>query len=67
MPEDVKRTLERAKGERGWGAFLLEIYKEADNAKRREAFNRLAEELSEEDLGSIARSSEEFREGLKFR
>jgi hypothetical protein len=27
VPEEVKRILERAKGEREWGPFLLELYR----------------------------------------
>lgn len=67
VPEEVKRTLERAKGEKGWGPFLLELYNEADEARRRGAFKRLAEKLSDEDLESVIRSSEEFRGSLKLR
>jgi len=67
VPEEVKRVLERAKGEKEWGAFLLEIYTEADLAKRTKAFERLVEKLSDRDLESIGKSSREFREGLKLK
>jgi len=67
VPEEVKRVLERAKGEKEWGAFLLEIYTEADLAKRIKAFKRLVEKLSDRDLESIGKSSREFREGLKLK
>lgn len=67
VPEEVKRVLERAKGEKEWGAFLLEIYTEADLAKRIKAFKRLVEKLSDRDLESISKSSREFREGLKLK
>ena len=67
VPEEVKKVLERAKGEKDWGAFLLEIYTEADLAKRTRAFKRLVEKLSDRDLESISKSSREFREGLKFK
>jgi len=67
VPEEVKKVLERAKGEKEWGAFLLEIYTEADLAKRIKAFKRLVEKLSDRDLESIGKSSREFREGLKLK
>jgi predicted CopG family antitoxin len=67
VPEEVKKILERAKGEKDWGAFLLEMYTEADLAKRTKAFSKLVEKLSHEDLESIVKSSREFREGLRFK
>ena len=67
VPEEVKKILERAKGEKEWGTFLLEMYTEADLAKRTKAFKKLAEKLSYEDLESIVKSSREFREGLRFK
>jgi predicted CopG family antitoxin len=67
VPEEVKRILERAKGEREWGPFLLELYREADEARRRRAFMRLSEMLSEEELDSVIQSSESFRRGLRLR
>lgn len=67
VPEKVKRVLERAKGKKEWGDFLLDIYTEADRARRIKAFEKLVEMLSDEDLESVVKSSREFREGLKFR
>lgn len=67
VPEEVKNALERAKGEKEWGAFLLDLYAEADMARRSRAFKKLVEKFSDEDLESIIESSEELRESLKFR
>ena len=67
VPEEVKKALERAKGEKDWGDFLLDLYTEADMARRIKAFEKLVEMFSDEDLESIIKSSREFREGLKFR
>jgi predicted CopG family antitoxin len=67
VPDEVKKSLERAKGEKEWGDFLLDLYNEADRARRIKAFEKLVEKLSNEDLESIIKSSEEFRESLKFR
>lgn len=67
VPEEVKKALERAKGEKEWGAFLLDLYAEADIARRSSAFKKLVEKFSDEDLESIIKSSEELRESLKFR
>jgi predicted CopG family antitoxin len=67
VPEEVKKVLERAKGEKEWGGFLLDLYTEADRAKRIKAFEKLMETLSDEDLEFVLNSSREFRESLKFR
>lgn len=67
VPEEVKKALERAKGEKEWGAYLLNLYTEANTARRNKAFKKLVEKLSDEDLESIIKSSKEFRESLKFR
>jgi len=67
VPEEVKKALERAKGEKEWGAFLLDLLAEADMARRSRAFKKLVEKFSDEDLESIIESSEELRESLKFR
>lgn len=66
VPGDVKKVLEEAKGERDWGRFLMDLYIEAERARRSRAFNELAETLTEEDLESIAESSEELREKLRI-
>jgi predicted CopG family antitoxin len=67
VPEEVKKVLERAKGEKDWGGFLLDLYTEADRDRRIKAFEKLMETLSDEDLESVLNSSREFRESLKFR
>ena len=66
VPGEVKRTLEQAKGDRDWGRFLLDLYAEAENAKRERAFEKLVESLSEEDLEAIAESIGEFRERFRI-
>jgi len=67
VPEEVKKVLGRAKGEKEWGDFLLDLYTEADRARRMRAFEKLVEKLSDEDLESVLESSRDFRESLKFR
>jgi predicted CopG family antitoxin len=67
VPDEVKRTLEKVKGNKEWGEFLLELYKEADRARRVRAFEKLAEILSPEDLEAVAESSRGFRQELKLR
>lgn len=67
VPEEVKKALERAKGEREWGVFLLDLYKEADRARRMEAFEKLVEKVSDEELEAVIESSREFRESFRFR
>ena len=65
IPREVKRLLEEAKGDKEWGPYLLELYYEAERARRRDPFNKLAE-LLDEDLDSIEGSSREFREKLRI-
>jgi len=65
VPRDVKRLLEEAKGDKEWGPYLLELYDEAEKARRRDPFNKLTL-LLDEDLDSIERSSREFREKLRI-
>ena len=66
VQEEVKKVLERAKGEKEWGDFLLDLYNEADRARRTKAFEKLVEKLSDEDLESVLKSRSEFRESLIF-
>lgn len=66
VPGDVKKTLEGAKGDKDWGSYLLELYAEADKARRSNAFNKLADILTDDDLRSIEDSSKEFRKKLKI-
>jgi len=67
VPEEVKKVLGQAKGEKEWGDFLLDLYTEADRARRIRAFEKLVEKLSDEDLESVLKSSRDFRESLEFR
>ncbi|MEM4949432.1 MAG: antitoxin VapB family protein [Candidatus Jordarchaeales archaeon] len=67
VPEDVKRLLEKEKGGREWGEFLLSLYEDVKKLRAREAFRRLTESLTDEELEDILRSSREFRESFRFR
>ena len=67
VPIEVKKRLEKAKGEKEWGEFLLEMCTEAHRLKGKKAFEELRQLLSKEDLKSIRESSKEFRENFKFR
>ena len=66
VPGEVKKALEKAKGDREWGRFLMDIYTEAENAKRSRAFEELAGRLTDGDLDSISESSGKFREGFRI-
>jgi predicted CopG family antitoxin len=66
VPTDVKKLLEKAKGEDEWGKFLLNLYLEAKRLKSKRAFEELANMLNEEDLKAISESSKEFRERFKL-
>lgn len=67
VPDDVKKALEKVKGDREWGEFLLELYREADRARRVRAFEKLVEVLSPEEVETVSESSRSFREGLRLR
>jgi predicted CopG family antitoxin len=66
VPVDVKKRLEKAKGEKEWGEFLLELYTERRLLKSKRAFEELSNLLSDQDIDSMAESSEEFREKFSF-
>ena len=67
VPEDVKAALEKRKGDKDWGQYLLELYEAAEEEKRRRALEKMREILTEEDYENMRRSSEEFRERFKLR
>jgi hypothetical protein len=67
VTEETKRSLEEAKGDMEWSAFLLELLQEADEARRIRAFNKLRALITEEEIESIKESSREFREGFRLR
>ncbi|HKZ88358.1 MAG TPA: antitoxin VapB family protein [Candidatus Bathyarchaeia archaeon] len=66
VPVDVKKRLEKAKGDKEWGDFLLELYTERRLLKSKKAFEEAASLLTAEDLKSMTESSEEFREKFTF-
>ncbi len=66
VPTDVKKRLEKAKGKKQWGEFLLELYTEGKRLKSKKAFEELTNILTEEDLNSASESSKEFREKFKL-
>lgn len=61
VPEEVKKVLEKAKGDKEWGSFLIELYEEARRLRGEIAFKELVKMLSEEELENILESSREFR------
>jgi len=67
VPIEVKERLEKAKGEKEWGEFLLEMCTEGQRLKGKKAFEELRQLLSKEDLKVIRESSKEFRENFKLR
>ncbi len=67
VPVEVKKRLEKAKGNREWGAFLLELCTETQRLKSKKAFDELTTLLDEKDLQAIAESSHEFREKFALR
>jgi len=67
VPADVKKRLEKAKGKKEWGEFILYLYNETQRLKSKKAFKELAEIITEEDLKVMAESSREFREKFAFR
>jgi predicted CopG family antitoxin len=67
VPAEVKKRLEKAKGDKEWGDFLLELYTERRLLKSKKAFEEAASLLTAEDLKSMTESSVEFREKFTFR
>ena len=66
VPEDVKQTLEKKKGDREWGEYLLELYQKAEEEQRNKAIEKISEILSEEDFENMRKSSTKFREDFKI-
>jgi predicted CopG family antitoxin len=67
VPADVKKRLEKAKGKKEWGEFIVDLYNETQSLKSKKAFKELADILTEEDLKVMTLSSKEFREKFAFR
>jgi predicted CopG family antitoxin len=66
VPVEIKERLEKAKGNKEWGEFLLELYTERRLLKSKIAFEELADLLTEEDIKGMVESSKEFREKFTF-
>jgi predicted CopG family antitoxin len=66
VPEEVKQTLEKNKGDKEWGEYLLELYQKAEEEQRHRAIERISEILSEEDFENMRKSSTKFREDFKI-
>ncbi|MBN2334850.1 hypothetical protein JXL21_04775 [Candidatus Bathyarchaeota archaeon] len=67
VPPEVKETLEKGKGKKDWGQYLLELYETAEEERRRHSLEKIRELLTEEDYENMRRSSKEFRERFKLR
>ena len=67
VPTDVKKRLEKAKGEEEWGNFLLNLYDESTKLRAETAFLKLTKTITDEDLKTLIESSKEFREKFTFR
>ncbi len=67
VPVEVKKCLEKAKGNKPWGEFLLEMCTEQQRLKGEKAFKELTRLLSKEDLKAIVESSKEFRDQFSLR
>ena len=67
MPKKIKEILDKDRGDMDWGEYLLRLYMDAKEKRRREAFEKLRRALSEEDLERILREHEKFRKELRFR
>lgn len=67
VPKEVKKMLERKKGTKEWGEYLLNLYKEAKKLRKERAFEDLTKRLTEEDLKKIEGSKKEFRGRFSLR
>ena len=66
VPSKVKERLKKAKGDKEWGDFLLELYTERRLLKGKKAFEEVVSLLTDEDLESMIESGKEFREKFTF-
>jgi hypothetical protein len=67
VPVDVKKRLEKAKGTKEWGEFLLELYSEGQRLKSKKAFEELVQTITPDDLNALTESSKEFRANFKIK
>jgi len=67
VPTKVKAQLEKIKGEKEWGEFLMEMCTERQRLKGKKAFEELRILLTKEDREAIRESSREFRENFKLK
>jgi predicted CopG family antitoxin len=67
VPLDVKKCLEKAKGKKEWGEFLLELYTESHRLKSKKAFEELVQTVTSEELDEMSKSSKKFRENFALR
>ena len=67
MPKKIKEILDKDRGDMDWGEYLLRLYMDAKEKRRREAFEKLRRTLSEEDLERILEEYKKFREEFRFR
>jgi len=67
VPVNVKKRLEKLKGDMDWGEFLLKLCDEYERFSREKAFLELVELLDEKDLEHIEKASKEFRKNFRLR
>lgn len=53
VPEEIKSRLEKIKGNREWGEFLIWLMETAEDAKRQRAYKKLRGLLTDEDIENI--------------
>lgn len=64
VPVEVKKRLEKLKGNLEWGEFLMKLCDEYEKLKREKAFRELTSILSDNDLKRIEEESRRFRKGF---
>lgn len=67
VPSDIKKILEKDKGDREWGEYLLELYREAMETKKKRVWEGIVKLLSEEEMNLILEESKRFRREFKIR
>jgi len=67
VPPRVKKALQRAKRDREWGEYLMELYSENLKLRQEKAYEELRELLTPEELAEIEASSKGFRRSFKIR
>ena len=64
VPVEVKKRMERLKGNMGWGEFLLKLCEEYERLKREKKFRELVKVFEGLNIEHVEKESKLFRENF---